>query len=264
LNGQPTRIKSMFFLLSKILDFLLQPIVWIVLVLAVGLLTRKAVRKKQLFVTGFCLLLFLSNPFIINEAWLAWEKPPVPVKEVPVYDAAIVLTGITLQNKSPHDRVYFEKGADRILHALMLYKKGRFGKIIITGGSGSILDKHATEAGELRKVLLQAGVPDSSIIVENKSRNTRENALFTAEILKTKPELQKLLLITSAFHMRRAAGCFQKAGLQPDLFPADYYSTDRLFTPEGLILPSEIALNDWRRLIREMTGFVMYKVLGYC
>ncbi|KAA9345910.1 YdcF family protein [Adhaeribacter soli] len=254
----------MFFLLSKILDFLLQPIIWIILVLAAGLLTRNPVRKKRLLVIGFCLLLFFSNPFIINETWLAWEKPPVPVKEVPIYDAAIVLTGITLQDKSPHDRVYFEKGADRILHALMLYRKGRFGKIIISGGSGSIRQQQASEADELRNVLLQAGVPDSSIIVENKSRNTRENALFTAEILKTKPELQKLLLITSAFHMRRAAGCFEKAGLQPDLFPADYYSTDRLYTPDYLILPSEIALADWKRLIREMTGFVTYKLLGYC
>lgn len=253
----------MFFLLSKILDFLLQPIIWILFLMAAGFLTQKLIRKKRLFIAAFSLLLFFSNPFIINEAWLAWEVPPVPVEDVPVYDAAIVLTGITSDVKSPHDRVYFNKGADRILHTLMLYKKGRFGKIIISGGSGSVRPRQATEAGELRNILLQAGVPDSSIILENKSRNTRENARFTADMLKTKPEMQKLLLVTSAFHMRRAAGCFEKAGLKPDLFPADYYSSDRQATPDAWLLPSEKALADWSRLIHEMVGFITYKVLGY-
>jgi len=253
----------MFFYLSKLLDFLLLPIVWIFALLLLGLILKKPLLRKRFLIAGIGLLLFLSNPFIINDALLAWEKPPVPIAELPVYDAGIVLTGITSGDKSPHDRVYFNKGADRIMHALQLYRQGKIRKIIITGGSGAILQRYGTEADELQKILLQANVPETDILVENKSRNTRENALFTKELLDKNPEIKSTLLITSAFHMRRSEGCFQKAGLQPDLFPADFYTVDRSFTPDDLLLPQEYCLHYWSVLVHEMVGFFMYKVLGY-
>ena len=253
----------MFFYLSKILDFLLQPIVWILLLLALGLFWKWREARRYFYLAAFGLLLLLTNPFLINEAWLAWEKPPVPLKEMPVYDAGIVLTGITSGTKSPHDRVYLNKGADRIMHALMLYRKGKIKRIIITGGSGAITKRHATEADELRSLLKMAAVPDSVILIENKSRNTRENAKFTAELLKQHPALKNNVLITSAFHMRRAEACFDKAGLKPALFPADFYSSDRLYTPDELIMPQEKALSEWSVLVHEMVGFFIYKLMGY-
>jgi uncharacterized SAM-binding protein YcdF (DUF218 family) len=254
----------MFFILSKILDFLLQPILWVLLFLALGLWWRNSKIRQRFLLIAFALLVFFTNPFLINEAWLAWEIPPTPLKNMPVYDAGILLTGVTHSDKSPHDRVYFNKGADRVLHTLLLYREGKIGKIIISGGSGAILKKESTEAAELRKTLLFSGVPDSVIIVEDKSRNTRENALFTRKLLELHPEIRKTILITSAFHLRRAEGCFRKAGLQPDIFATDFYSSDRKFTPDNLIIPQENALANWNRLLHEMAGYLMYKLLGYC
>src|SRR5690606_4564593 len=100
--------------------------------------------------------------------------------------------------------------------------------------------------------------------VETRSRNTRENALYTKETLKQHPELQKMVLVTSAFHMRRAAACFQKVGLEASIFPADFYSTDREFTIDALLMPSERALANWSKLFREITGYFTYRLLGYC
>ena len=254
----------MFFYLSKLLDFLVQPIVWIFILLVLGFTWRRPETRKYFFIAAFGFLLIFTNPFLINEAWLAWEKPPVPLKELPKYDAGIVLTGVTTGTKSPHDRIYFKKGADRLMHALMLYKRGNIKKFIITGGSGAISQRYDTEADELRKILLMASVPDSVILVENKSRNTRENAKFTAELLKQHPELENNVLITSAFHMRRSLACFQKVGLNPAIFPTDFYSNDRYFTPDELIIPQEQALNEWSVLVHEMVGFFMYKLMGYC
>lgn len=254
----------MFFLLSKILDFLLQPILWILLFLGIGLWLKNSERRKPFLISAFALLLFFTNPFLINEAWLAWEVPPTPLKNVNIYDAGILLTEVTNSDKTPHDRVYFNKGADRVLHTLLLYRHGKIGKIIISGGSGAILKKKSTEAAELRNVLLLSGVPDSVILLEDSSRNTRENALFTKKLLDLHPEIKKTILITSAFHLRRAEGCFRKAGLQPAVFATDFYSSDRKFTPDNLIMPQENALANWSRLLHEMVGFLMYKILGYC
>jgi uncharacterized SAM-binding protein YcdF (DUF218 family) len=254
----------MFFYLSKILDFLIQPIVWILILLVLGFCWRRTELRKYFFVAAFSVLLIFTNPFLMNEAWLAWEKPPVSLKGLPQYDAGIVLTGVTTGTKSPHDRVYFKKGADRLMHALLLYKRGHIKKFVITGGSGAINQRYATEADELRKILLMAAVPDSVILIENKSRNTHENATFTAELLKKHPELKNNVLITSAFHMRRAQACFQKAGLNPAIFPADFYSSDRYFTPDELLIPQEQALTEWSVLLHEMVGFFIYKLMGYC
>lgn len=254
----------MFFLLSKILDFLLQPILWVLLFLVLGLWWRNSEIRRRFLITAFALLVFFTNPFLINEAWLAWEVPPGSLKNIPDYDAGILLTGVTNSDKSPHDRVYFNKGADRVFHTLLLYRNGNINKIIISGGFGSVLKKHASEAAELRQVLLLAGVPDSVILVEDQSRNTRENALYTKELINRHPDIKKTILITSAFHMRRAEACFWKVGLRSAIFSTDFYSTDRRKTLDELVIPQEKALTEWSRLLHEIAGFLIYKVLGYC
>ncbi|RFP63741.1 YdcF family protein [Hymenobacter lapidiphilus] len=116
---------------------------------------------------------------------------------------------------------------------------------------------------DLRILLRLAGVPRQDILLETRSRNTHENALYTKELLAQHPEIKRTVLITSAFHMRRAEGCFAKVGLQPALFPAGYYSIDRRYTPASLLLPAEEPLRLWGVLLHEMAGYLVYKLLGY-
>lgn len=253
----------MFFILSKVLFYLAMPITWILLLVLVALFTRRKRLKLYLYRVAAVLLLFFTNPFFANEAWLWWEVPPVLMKDVGAYDAGIILTGVTNTTKSPHDRVHFERGADRVLHALQLYREGRIRKIIISGGSGALVARHATEAAELKHVLLLAQVPEHDILLEEKSRNTHENAKYTKELLQQHPELKKLLLITSGFHMRRATACFEKQGIRTDPFSADFTSKDRSFYPDALLVPQEQALANWQRLFREVLGYLIYKVIGY-
>ncbi|WP_205502558.1 YdcF family protein [Rufibacter psychrotolerans] len=253
----------MFFLLSKLLQYLISPLLWIIALLVLGLVFKNPAKKRKAYAAGILLLLFFTNPFLVNEAWLAWEPAPVLMRQVQQYDAVIVLTGVTEPNKSPHDRVHYGEGAERILDAIQLYKMGKLQKIIISGGSGAIKDVARTEARHLQQTALYAGVPRHAILLEERSRNTRENALFTKELLGTQPQGQRLLLITSAFHLRRAQGCFEKAGLPVDPFPADFQTHDRSFYPDDLLIPDAEALWKWSRLIHEWVGYLTYKVLGY-
>lgn len=195
---------------------------------------------------------------------LWWEVPPTPIQEVASdYDVAIVLTGITTTEKPPLDRVYFNKGADRIMHAIQLYKLKKVKKILITGGSGSLLGSDIKEADELKKILLLCEVPEDDILIENQSRNTRENAAFSSVVLKEKFPKGKYLLITSAFHLPRAEACFRKEGIEAHTFSTDFYTYPTRFTPDKLILPSEAAMVKWNILIREILGITAYKILGY-
>ena len=106
----------MFFLLSKVLDFVLVPTVWLLVLLVLAVLAR---QPHRWLVAALVLFIFTTNSFVVNELLLAWERPPVPLAALPRHaDAAVLLTGITQVSKSPHDRVYLGAGADRFTSAL--------------------------------------------------------------------------------------------------------------------------------------------------
>lgn len=208
------------------------------------------------------MLFFFGNGIIVNQAMILWEKDPVPIASLSTYNTAIVLAGIADQKRSS-DRVYFGKGADRLLHTVQLYKAGKVREILISGGSGELMGKKLPEADMLKSVFIYCGVNEADIILENKSRNTHESAQFTKKLVDSLGIKGNYLLVTSAFHMRRAQGCFTKAGLTTDIFPVDYYSYKwKAFDPMDMI-PTEGAMSSWSLLIHEITGYVIYKVMGY-
>lgn len=188
----------------------------------------------------------------------------MPVEDVKHYDVAVILTGVTAFREDIPDRIHTHKGADRFLHPLQLYRMGKIDKFLIAGGSGRVLAGAVAEAEQIERVLLLANVPKEDILIEGNSRNTRENAKNTAKLVEQHPEWKNLLLVTSAFHMRRSAACFQKAGVKASAFSTDFNASERRFTPDETIIPSVSAFSGWHLLIHEVTGFIVYKVLGYC
>lgn len=253
----------MFFILSKVLAFLTNPLVFVFGFLIASVWTKKAHLKKRFFWIACSLLLFFSNDFIANEAMRAWETDATPYASInKVYDWGIVLTGVTLNDREPADRVYFHHGADRVTHSIQLYKKGIIRKIIITGGVGRVLTAGRPEADELASVMIMAGVLESDIVIERESDNTHENAANVKKLLPEQSD-ERCVLITSAFHMRRAKACFQKVGLNTDCFSTDFYTHPRQFTPDVLFIPRADAINLWQKLFKEWLGMAAYWAAGY-
>ena len=252
----------MFFILSKVLDFLLSPLIWVIFLFLLSILLKGPVLKKRLFYTGFIVLIIFTNPFLASEAFRAWEGEPVPMASIPNYETAIVLSGVASTRDAAPDRVFFGKGADRVLHAVQLYKTGKIKRILISGGSGALLGKKVSEAGQLKKVFLFSGVPDSVIFIEDQSRNTVESARFSKKMIDSLQLGSRFLLVTSAFHMPRSLGCFRKAGVKVEGYSTDFYTGDRSFGISDL-LPAEGALSAWATLIHEICGYWVYKILGY-
>jgi uncharacterized SAM-binding protein YcdF (DUF218 family) len=253
----------MFFILSKILGFLTNPLVFVFAFLLASVFFKKTYLKKRYFWIGFSLLIFFSNDFIANEAMRAWEVEATPYKSISkVYAWGIVLTGVTLNDREPDDRVYFHHGADRVTHTIQLYKLGIIKKILISGGVGRVITKGRPEADELFKVMVMAGVPEADIVIESKSANTHENAVNARALLKDE-SAENCLLITSGFHMRRALACFEKQGFRTDTFSADFYTHPRQFTPDVLLVPRADSINLWQKLFKEWTGMIAYWIAGY-
>lgn len=201
----------------------------------------------------------LGNYFLKN-----WEIAPIPYDEVDRnYQYGVVLTGILQNEGEPTDRPHFQKGADRLFHTFQLYERGLIKKILISGGAGSLRDVSFREAINLKKVYLEMGVPEEDLITEIESNNTVQSAVNVTEILRQNKASNDFLLITSAFHMRRARACFEKVLQQPVRgFPVDLY-TDSVLTFESYIIPTLGGVIKWERLFMELTGYTMYRLAGY-
>ena len=254
----------MFFILSKTVPYLVMPLSLIVISFLVGVFVRRPKLKRVFFWLGFGLLIFFSNDFIANEAMRNWEIPAVPFSDVKPHKLGIVLTGTTIDKTDPDDRVYFNKGADRVTHTVQLYKLGLIEKILISGGMGTITESTEPEANKYERVMIMMGVKADDIIIENATRNTYESAVAVKPMLERMGYTeQDCLLITSAFHMRRSLACYRKAGLSPDVFSVDFYSHPRQFYPDSVLVPRVEALVNWHKLFKEWIGFAAYWAAGY-
>jgi uncharacterized SAM-binding protein YcdF (DUF218 family) len=123
-----------------------------------------------------------------------------------------------------------------------------------------VFERTASEASGAKRLWLELGVPPERIIIEDKSRNTDENARFTFALLHPKPG-QHYLLVTSAYHMPRTVGLFRKAGFDVVPYPVDYRTRGNWADLEPGGLASE-GLAHVDLAMREWTGLVMYRLTG--
>ena len=252
----------MFFLLSKLLAFLLMPITWIFILLTWSWRTKDEGRKRRMRIAAVVVLVFFSNRFIFDRTMHLWEVNAVAAPPKGSYDAIILLGGMSSYDEQL-DRIQFARGGDRLLQAISLWKQGVAPKIVFTGGSGSVMHQDKREGVFIRDYLRSIGVPDSAVIYETESKNTHENATFTKPLLAKEAPGGRYLLVTSAFHMRRSLGCFEKAGIHVSPYSTDRYSGPPKFEFDYAFLPDAGTLADWNVLFHEWTGCITYKLAGY-
>jgi uncharacterized SAM-binding protein YcdF (DUF218 family) len=253
---------SMFFMLSKILLFLISPFIWAFILLFFALFTKKPSRKRNYLIISSLILLLFSNQFLFNEVEKKWETPAVKIENVDKYDYAILLGGFSSYDTAT-SKVNFTEAADRFCQTLQLYQQKKIKKIFISGGSGQLLHQDLTEADKIKTFLISLNVPESDILIEATSRNTHENATNTAKYLKKHDPAARCLLVTSAMHMPRALGCFKKAGLNVTAYPTNFLAESRKFDFDILVFPKPYILSRWDSLIKEWVGYFTYKILGY-
>lgn len=253
----------MFFIISKVLNFFFSPFSWIILLLLLSFFVKNIKWKKYSLSAALIMLFIFSNSFIFQEVVRNWELRAV--KTLPQkYYVAVVLGGFSDYDFTL-ERINFYKSADRLFQTLPLYYNGDINKIMVSGGSGFLLIPEMKEGIFMRDYLASINFPMEDFILESESKNTYENALFTKQILEEKGlSDKKILLVTSASHMRRALACFEKAGLS-----CDYYVTDRKVDPnrnyliQHYFIPELEILRAWDAIIHEWFGFVAYKAKGY-
>ncbi len=260
----------MFYIFSKILFVFSQPIFWLLGLLIWAFRSKNEAKRRRILGGCLFLLLFLTNPFLSHRVFDFYENQvkSVDMSSGKTYDVGIVLGGFSyLKGRALRkgEPLPFNVASNRLTDALFYLKTGRIKKILISGGDGRLGLKHEdlSEARLTRDYLLALGVADSCILVEPNSRNTHENALFSATLLDSLGMKKgKILLITSALHMKRAAGCFWKQGVSFDCCATSYQAKPLIWNAESTIIPDERGFELWQFWVREQLGVLAYWCSG--
>jgi uncharacterized SAM-binding protein YcdF (DUF218 family) len=250
----------LFFALSKTLGVMALPTNFLVGLGVVGALlcaTRWAQFGRKLLVVTFVLLAVCAFSPLGNLLLYPLESrfPPWnPAQGAP--DGIIVLGGpIDADLSVAHDTPVIRSAPDRIFAAAALARQYPNARIVFTGGSPNLIANDAREADYAATVFESLGIAKSRLIMERRSRNTYENAVFTRDMVQPKPG-ERWLLVTSAFHMPRSVGLFWKAGFPVEAYPVDWHvgrsAADILsftaFANEGLS-QTDVGVREWMGLI---------------
>jgi len=232
--------------------------------LALVLMLLGRVRAALLSLAiGILWLALWSMPMVSDRLRLSLEGRFVQqgVQTLPAADAAVVLGGAI--RGAPPDWSYPDLGraADRVWHAARLYHARKAPRIIVSGGGLPWLGERAVEADGMRRFLTDLGVPPEAVLLEGRSRNTRENALYTAEIVRAEG-IDRVLLVTSALHMPRALATFRAVGIDAIPAPIDFEVMPEPAHPIRW-LPDAEALSDSTRALKEYLGWWVYRHRGW-
>jgi len=241
---------------SAVLSGVLSPFNWLIVLLLIACMVKKRSLKKTALILALFVFIVFGNAALLNWYAKTWQPKPVVPSPSAEYSCGIVPGGFASPDADANG--YFNATADRFIQAVKLYKTGHIKHILISGGNGKINDNNFREAAYVKGELITFGVPDSVIFTEDKANNTNENAIYSKQILDSLHLTPPYLLITSAFHMPRAALVFKKAGVDVVPFPCNYNIGRGSFSAWDLI-PTPSTLLGWDAFLKETVGYWWYR-----
>ena len=254
----------MFFTLSKVLGAFIDPSAVLMIAILTGAVAAIGRRRRLAYILqGVAVALVILLGLLPVGVWLVLPlesrfpaHPPLP-KEI----AGIVALGGTerLTASSRHGQPLLDDPTP-IAALIELGRRYPDAKLVFTGGSNAPEERPLTESDIVRAFLADLGIPGERIIYEARSRNTRENAVFTRDLVRPKPG-EQWILVGQAISLPRAVGSFRDIGWDVIPYPAGYYTagaSQRIWPPDlaaGLKLAA-LAEHEW-------VGLVVYRLMGY-
>ena len=228
------------FLLKKVISSAIMPLSITLFILFLGLLYlyNHNLKKAKLFITtGFLALFLIGYQPFTNFLFSPLETKYSKLTKIPKDITHILLLGGDVDNRG--------------WEALRLYHSIENAKIITSGYKG-IYD--IPEATRTAKIFQNMGIPKEDIIIHNKPKDTKEEAIETKKLLGNKP----FILVTSSYHMPRAIALFQKEGLNPIAAPTDTKINKNRF----ISIPTGGGINKTETALHEYLGLLWSRIKG--
>ena len=262
---------TIFFILSKTVQFCIEPLNWVIIFIFFGLLflgLRKPYLCKRFLVLALLDLLIVgwlpTSEIFLRPLENAISKIDIGKLSVDEIGGIIILGGAIEGGEIAVDRgeISIYSSAERVTKAFELIRKYPDVPFIFTGFSGRITPRGVSEADAFKQLIQEQGLAGRDGYYENQSRNTYENVILIkpmiAEIEKGRPA-KPLLLVTSASHMYRSVQIFQKQGLNVIPIPVDYQTANSLqWTAFDLVDGAQ----NWNKLAHEIIGLFAYWITG--
>lgn len=244
--------------LRTILPMFVMPTSVAILLVVIGLV----LRRRVLCWTGVLVLWLASTSLVANAIMRATEgwQDRQPLSAMSTGQAIVVLSEGRVQ--PPGDSTVSEwMDADRFYGGIELYKANKAPLLVFTGG-WSPLQPHAKPEGEvLIGYAMDLGIPRDHMLITTKVVSTDDEARAVADLLAARVgsnPAPRVLLVTSAFHMRRAQMLFARAGLETMPFPVDFKVSAGGAISVLSLLPSAASLRQTETALRELYGFLFY------
>ncbi len=251
------------FTLSKLLSLLIYPLSLSLLLCVLALIFSGLRWPRRSFYT---LLLAVSWLYLCSTAMFAnfltgtLERGFVPraMSAIGTADAIVLLGGAMRGDTHMGTLPDLNQHADRLVQAVALYKAGKAPVVVLTGGG---VEGARPEAQQMKDLLVIMGVPSQHIVLENQSRDTHDNAVYSARLLKARG-MHRILLVTSAYHMRRSLALFEAQGLEVVPAPTDYQQlVAKQVLPDWLPVVSNLSQST--NALHEIVGFWVYRWQGW-
>ncbi len=259
----------MMFILSKLAGMLTEPVTLFFLAVSVGCALGYSRRHAALGrrIVALTLTAALVPAVVPIDRWTAValeNRFPIPPSLPDHIDGIIVLGGaVDPVLSAARGQVQLNNAATRLTAMIPLARSHPEARLIFTGGSGAMLAQEFKEATYAKEFYKEIGFDPDRIVFEQNSRNTRENATFSRDLAIPRPG-ETWVLITSAFHMARAVGCFRAIGWPVIAYPVDFHTTGREAPGwSDLRFSPATGLGGLAVTIHEGLGLLYYRLRGW-
>ena len=223
-------------------------------------------------IMAFLVLFIGGNRYLANSITRSLETQYDTLGPVQKVDLIVVLGGGTEPEIAPRPMTEVNAAGDRVIYAAKLYKEHPEAKLLLSGGDIEFLDQgDSTPAADMAELLRLMGVPESAIILQDRSQNTYEDALYSCEKIKA-TGYKNVVLVTSAMHMPRSMKLFTKQGCTMLPAPVDFGITEtawqQLWHPSFEtflinLVPSYTNLSQVTKSMKEYIGMFAYHLKGW-
>jgi uncharacterized SAM-binding protein YcdF (DUF218 family) len=252
----------MGFIVGKLIWAIVAPGNLLLLVLAYGtgkLVISRRRRGLPFIVLAVLALLVIAvlplGPWLVMPLEARFPPPVLP----PRIDGIIVLGGAVEEGITrDHGQVALTDAAERLVEALRLARRYPDAKLLLSGGEGRLLPQGESEAQVMREFFVEQGIDPARLLLEDRSRDTFENAVYSRDLAMPQHG-QVWLLVTSAAHMPRAVGCFRRLDWPVVPYPVDYRAEAHPLP--GFALAEHLGFLDI--VAKEWLGLLVYRILGH-